>query len=128
MYRADFENLTEWRAVKYKNLEWPYEVSKYGEVRNSKGKILKPYLRGQRKGVYPCIHLCKNGIRVAVDVHRLVAIHFIPNTKNKREVNHLDCNHLNASAINLEWTSRSENEKHKAFMNAHLEFLKVASA
>lgn len=45
-------------------------------------------------------------------VHRLLAIHFIPNPENKEEVNHIDGNKLNNSINNLEWVTRNENMAH----------------
>lgn len=45
-------------------------------------------------------------------IHRLVALVFIPNPKNKPEVNHIDGNKSNSSIYNLEWVDRSENIKH----------------
>ena len=36
-------------------------------------------------------------------IHRLIAIHFIPNPENLPCVNHIDCNKLNNKIDNLEW-------------------------
>lgn len=45
-------------------------------------------------------------------LHRLVALHFIPNPGNLPEVNHKDGNKLNCAADNLEWSTRIANEQH----------------
>lgn len=72
-------------------------------------KILKPAI--QENG-YCRIGLQKNNKRKSYQVHRLVALTFIPNLENKRTVNHIDGNKLNNNVNNLEWATDSENLKH----------------
>ena len=61
---------------------------------------------------YLTINLTKNGKTKQYKVHRLVAEAFIPNPKNKPEVNHLDGDHQNNDQGNLEWATRVEQEEH----------------
>lgn len=52
------------------------------------------------------------GHKKPVKVHRLMAKTFLLNPENKPEVNHIDGNRMNNNLSNLEWVTRSENERH----------------
>ena len=96
----------------YKNVigyEGVYQVSECGDVKRiGKDKILKPQLS---KGYFK-LELCKNSMRKNHNIHRLVALAFIPNPLNKEQVNHIDGNKLNNNVSNLEWATAKENMKH----------------
>lgn len=64
------------------------------------------------KNGYVKITLCKNLTLITKTVHRLVALAFIPNPLNLKEVNHIDGDKSNNCNYNLEWSSRSGNIKH----------------
>ena len=110
-----------WKSVL--GFEGYYEISENGiikslekEVNNSKTtkrvvkeRIRKPYVT--KKG-YVQIMLSKHKINYKFYIHRLVAINFIDNPDNKLEVNHIDGNKQNNHVSNLEWCTRSENNKH----------------
>ena len=105
-----------------------YQVSNFGRVRsldryNSrgcwiKGCILK--LTMDKKG-YLTVGLSKNNQRKTFKVHRLVALHFIPNIENKPEIDHINTiktdntvflnedGSINYEKTNLRWTTRKEN-------------------
>lgn len=87
-----------------------YWISSKGRVKNSRGKILKPIDNGHG---YLRVDLRSNGQREQKLIHRLVAEHFIPNEKNKPEVNHLNKEKDKNQVDNLEWCTRQENEAHK---------------
>lgn len=87
------------------------KISKLGKVFycNKKSKILSP---GITTSGYKYINLCKNNKVKHFDIHRLVAIAFLPNPNNLAEVNHKDGNKQNNCVNNLEWCSREYNLKH----------------
>ena len=66
----------------------------------------------KERGKYFAASLWINGVGVRIRVHRLVAKAFIPNPKNKSEVNHIDGNKENNKSSNLEWATASENRTH----------------
>ena len=85
-----------------------YQVSDLGEIRNSKGRILKPEY--SNKG-YACVHLRKDDKNKKYRIHRLVAQVFIPNPDNLPEINHKDENKANNHVSNLEWCDNTYNSK-----------------
>jgi len=91
-----------------------YEVSNFGIIRNSITKTEKA-MTNHNSG-YLSTGFCNKYKKETILVHRLVAIHFIPNPDNKRCVNHKDGNKKNNCIENLEWCTHKENNDH-AFRN-----------
>jgi len=86
-----------------------YMVSNLGNVKNvKKNRILK---KGDRNG-YLRVTLTRDGKKKLATLSRLVAIAFIPNTGNKKEVNHINGDKYNNSVYNLEWVTPHENIIH----------------
>lgn len=94
-------------------------------VRPEDGRIYKwkSTVQGKRiyKPVVPQVHkksgrvyftMTFEGITKSALVNRVVALALIPNPDGKPEVNHIDGNKENNRPENLEWSDRSEQEKH----------------
>jgi hypothetical protein len=61
---------------------------------------------------YVGVCLSHNGFFKRMTIHRIVALAYLKNTNNYKEVNHKDGNKSNNNVNNLEWCSRSQNIKH----------------
>ena len=89
-----------------------YEISNLGRVRN---KPTKKILKGRlSKSGYLQVSVKLNETQKFSNryIHRLVAIYWIENPENKREVNHKDGDKLNNNYTNLEWCNGSINTQH----------------
>lgn len=99
-----------------------YQVSDYGNVRSVNRVVpngfggemrVKGMSINSRMGAnYINITLTKNGKKNTFNVHRLVAIAFLPNPNNLPYVNHIDGNKLNNCDDNLEWSTEVHNSNH----------------
>lgn len=112
-----------WKDIK--NYEGLYQVSNLGRVKSldrkvktgikyndykiAKGKILK---LNQKRNGYLTVDLSKENKVKTITVHRLVALNFIPNPKNKEEINHINCKKYDNRVENLEWVTSEENKEH----------------
>lgn len=90
-----------------------YKVSNLGNIKSLKFKKEKKLKLIKNLSGYYTINLSKESVVKTFNVHRLVAIHFVPNLENLSDVNHIDLDRLNNHYLNLEWTSRRENIVHK---------------
>lgn len=98
-----------------KGYEGLYFVNEIGEVFSYPKKTrkgIRKLLTNKHKQGYLLIDLCKNGKIKKHSVHRLVAISFLDNVENKEQVNHINGNKEDNRVENLEWNTRSENQKH----------------
>lgn len=88
-----------------------YEVSSAGDIRSlNSGRILSKPIMGAG---YQKASLWKDGERAQTSVHRIVATAFHgPAPSPSHEVNHKNGIKTDNRAANLEWVTRSENEKH----------------
>jgi hypothetical protein len=98
--------MEEYRIIKdYSN----YEVSNHGNVKNSKtGRIL---VKCNHRNGYLVVNLVNEKNYKAVKIHRLVAIAFIDNPLNEKQVDHIDNNKTNNCVTNLRWCTNAENQR-----------------
>lgn len=102
----------------YRIIFGKYEVSKDGNVRNSKtGRILKQM---NDKYGYKVVCLHEGRKRYSVKVHRMVAKAFIPNEENKPQIDHIDGDKTNNHFKNLRWATPKENSSNPVTHARHL--------
>ena len=86
-----------------------YFASVNGHIYNLNGLELK---ESTLKTGYKQVSLCKNGKVYSKLVHRIILFAFNENVSNKPEVNHINGVKSDNRLENLEWNTRSENQKH----------------
>ena len=100
-----------WKPIN--GYEGLYEISSYGRVKSlCAGRWHTTIIRKlvPDKDGYMTVLLKKDGKYTNLKVHRLVAMAFLPNPDNCREVNHKDEDKANNRIENLEWCSRQYNQ------------------
>lgn len=111
------QSLESWRPVSLCPVL--YEVSDCGRVRRlskiafGRWKHRGGRLRGAIDGNgYLNVTLCFDGRRVTRGIHQLVAVAFLGDRPDGKEVNHKDSNKLNNRAENLEYVTKRQNMDH----------------
>lgn len=105
-----------------------YQISNFGNVKSLNYRdlniesLMKPTLN-----THGYLTVCLSNrvnLKKRFQVHRLVAMAFIDNPKNKPEVNHKNGVRKDNIVSNLEWVTRSENTKHAYEFLNHQKFWK----
>lgn len=89
-----------------------YEATADGEIYSLKRKIRRPLIGKVGASGYRMVVITIGHKKQYHNVHRLIAMAFLPNPNNCREVNHKDGNKLNNSVENLEWVTTRQNQLH----------------
>ena len=101
--------MEEWREVI--GYEGFYTVSSEGNIKNSKGLIMKTFKKYKDKD-YRTLVLCKNGVKKGHTVHSIVATAFPDICGEKQEgfeIDHIDGDASNNRAENLRYVSHTAN-------------------
>ncbi len=97
----------QWRVID--GFNGKYAISNKGRVKNINTNRI---LGGKYDGAgYKAVQLDGKNY----NVHRLVALAFIPNPQNLPHINHIDEDKLNNDVKNLEWCTPSENVRHSIY-------------
>lgn len=101
----------QWKSIQ--GYEGLYEISSFGRIKSlPKNGSKKEMFLKLDGGQYPHINLNKNNKHRRVKLHRLLAIHFIPNPNNHPIVNHKNGKKSDYRLDNLEWCTDRQNRLH----------------
>ena len=95
-----------------------YLIYPNGDVYNKKSnRLLK---QSPDKNGYLKVCLSNNGKKKTIKIHRLIAIHYIPNPDNKPCVDHINHNTQNNNISNLRWVTIRENSSNRTDQNEYI--------
>jgi len=103
-----------------------YLIYPDGRVYSKNIKRFKKAYPNLRTKYIQC-QLCKDGKHKTFKIHRLVALHYIPNPENKPEVDHINRDIKDNRVDNLRWATRSENTQNIGLINTNTSGIKNIS-
>ena len=105
-----------WKTITYAP---NYMVSNFANIKNIKTQrnIFLNYDRVKKTNTRMRVGLSNNGKSKGYYLHRIVAEHFIENTDNLPEVNHINGDYYDNRSENLEWISKIDNMRHAVKCN-----------
>ena len=99
-----------WKRIFINNKPTRYMIGDDGSVFSEiTNKMLKPFINPSG---YYLVDISLEGKSYTRQVHRLVAIAFIPNPLRLETVNHIDGDKSNNDVSNLEWMTLGDNVRH----------------
>tara|TARA_R100000734_G_C3316928_1_gene109684 strand:- start:1530 stop:1985 length:456 start_codon:yes stop_codon:yes gene_type:complete len=93
-----------------------YLIYEDGRVYSKKKKI---FLKGRNVGAGYLSVVLWNDKKKQHYIHRLVALHYIPNPENKPEVDHINRDKKDNRVDNLRWVTRCENKQNLGLLNTN---------
>ena len=122
--------MNDWKWIKMISNDIVYDYTDmYRIYRDGRVESVKRYRVKQRflkeithRDGYKQVGLSKNGKEKKYRIHRIIAIHFIPNPDNFPEVDHINQVKDDNSIQNLRWCSHSTNMRHITKRNKNLKW------
>jgi hypothetical protein len=108
-----------------------YKISNYGNVMsyliNKNGSLLKFRYRGNKRKLYRYVVLYKKQVRHNLSIHKLVAMMFLTDYDETKQVDHIDGDQMNNCVSNLRMCSNSQNQMNSKKKVVNNRGIKVSS-
>jgi hypothetical protein len=102
-------------------------VSNFGRIKNGNGKEI--HIRVSKKGYLSCRMVRESdGLERAMQLHRVVAMAFIPNPDGLPQINHCDGIKSNCMVSNLQWSTNGHNMAHAITNGLRPDYKKIYAA
>lgn len=103
-----------WKPVFLNGIAYKYEISNMGRLKYFSRSAERLLSTSKKPKTYSCHTIYGYGEipDINTSIHRLVALHFIPNPENLPEVNHKNSIKNDNVYTNLEWVTKKGNSQH----------------